>query len=111
MIHRIMSEDDYAKILKGKPVLVGFDRKIKIGKPFLDELKAADITQNDYIDYADDLLIIHGTKDEIIPFEVSAEFADRNVIELIPMENGDHRFTDPKIMDLAIHTIIEFIEG
>ena len=67
--------------------------------------------QHDYIDYADDLLIIHGTKDEIIPFEVSAEFADRNVIELIPMENGDHRFTDPRIMDFAIHTIIEFIEG
>ena len=106
-----MSEDDYAKILKGKPVLVGFDRKIKIGKPFLDELKAADITHNDYLDYADDLLIIHGTKDEIIPFEVSEQFADKNVIEFIPMQNGDHRFTDPRIMDLAIHTIIEFIEG
>ena len=111
MIHRIMSEDDYAKILKGKPVLVGFDRKIKIGKPFLEELEAADITQNDYMDYADDLLIIHGTKDEIIPFEVSEQFADKNVIELIPMQNGDHRFTDPRIMDLAIHTIIEFIES
>ena len=35
MIHRIMSQDDYDKILKGKPVLVGFDRKIKSGMPFL----------------------------------------------------------------------------
>ena len=111
MIRRIMSADDYDKILKGKPVLVGFDRKIKIEKPFLEELKAADVTENDYIDYAEDLLIIHGTKDEIIPFDKSYEFADRNIIEFVPMKNGDHRFTDPKIMDLAIHTIIEFFEG
>ena len=111
MIRRIMSKDEYDKVLKGKPVLVGFDRKIKIMKPFLEELKAADITKYDYIDYADNILIIHGTKDEIIPFEVSAEFADKNVIEFVPMQNGDHRFTDPKIMDLTIHTIIEFLES
>ena len=111
MIHRIMSQDDYDKILKGKPVLVGFDRKIKIGMPFLEELKAADITKYDFIDYADDMVILHGTKDEIIPIEVSAKFADDNVIEFIPMQNGDHRFTDPRIMDLAIHKIIEFFES
>ena len=111
MIHRIMSQDDYDKILKGKPVLVGFDRKIKIGMPFLEELKAADITKYDFIDYADDMVILHGTKDEIIPIEVSAKFADDNGIEFIPMQNGDHRFTDPRIMDLAIHKIIEFFES
>ena len=110
MIHRIIPRDEYDKILKGKPVLAGFDRKIKISKSFLEELKAADITQYDYMDYADDILIIHGTKDEIIPFDKSAEFADQNVIEFVPMTNGDHRFTDPKIMDLTIHTIIEFFE-
>ncbi len=111
MIHRIMSGDDYDKILKGKPVLVGFDRKVKIMKPFLDELAAADIRKYDYIDYADDLMILHGTKDEIIPIEESAAFADQNVIEFVPMQNGDHRFSDPKIMDLAIHTIITFFES
>ena len=110
MIHRIMSQDDYDKIMKGKPVLVGFDRKIKISKPFLDELEAADIRKHDFTDYADDILILHGTRDEVIPFDVSAEFADDNVIELIALQNGDHRFTDPKIMDLAIHNIIEFMD-
>ena len=111
MIHRIMSQDDLDKILKGKPALVGFDRKIKISKPFLDDLAAADIRKYDYTDYADDILILHGNKDEIIPFDVSAEFADENVIEFIPVPNGDHRFTDPKIMDLTIHNIIEFFDS
>lgn len=108
--NRIMTKDDYDKIQKGKPVLVGFDRKIKIGKQFLDDLEQADITKNDYIDYADDILILHGTKDEVISFDDSAEFADRNVIEFVPVQNADHRFTDPKTMDLAIHTIIEFMD-
>lgn len=108
--NRIMTRDNREKIEKGKPVLVGFDRKIKIGKQFLDDLAASDITKNDYIDYAEDILILHGTKDEVIPFEDSAEFADRNIIEFVPVQNADHRFTDPKTMDFAIHTIIEFFD-
>ena len=108
--NRIMSKEDHDKILKGKPVLVGFDRKIKIGKQFLDDLKEADITQYEYLDYADDLIILHGTKDEVISFDDSAKFADDNVIEFVPVQNADHRFTDPKTMDLAIHTIITFMD-
>lgn len=106
---RIMTNGDLEKIEKGKPALVGFDRKVKITKEFLDELAAADITKNEYFDCADDILILHGTKDEIIPFDTVRDFADENVIELIPAENADHRFTDPKIMDHAIHTMIEFL--
>lgn len=108
--NRIMTKDDRDRILKGKPVLVGFDRKIKISKQFLEDLEASDITQNDYMDFADDILILHGTKDEVISFDDSAEFADQNVIEFVPVQNADHRFTDPKTMDYAIHTIIEFYD-
>ena len=89
---------------------MGFDRKIKISKQFLEDLEASDITQNDYMDFADDILILHGTKDEVISFDDSAEFADQNVIEFVPVQNADHRFTDPKTMDYAIHTIIEFYD-
>ena len=108
--NRIMSQDDHDKIMKGKPALVGFDRKVKIGKPFLDELKAADITGYDYMDYADDILILHGRKDEVIPFADSEAFCDQNVIEFVPVPNADHRFSDPKTMDFASHTIIEFFD-
>ena len=111
MLERIIPENEYDKLMKGKTVQVGFDRKIKIDREFLEELKAADVRKIDFTDYAEDLMIVHGTKDEMIPFETSFEFADQNIIEFVPMQNGDHRFTDPKIMDLAIHTIIEFITG
>ena len=107
---RIMKEDDHEKIAKGKPVLVGFDRKVRITQTFLEELKDADITKNEYFDCADDILILHGTKDEVIPFEAARQFAEDNVIEFMPVENADHRFTDPKTMDLAIHAMIEFLD-
>ena len=89
-------------------MLAGFDRKVKIGSQFLEDLKASAISDIDFIDHVDELLILHGTKDEVIPFDDSASFADKNVIEFIPVPNADHRFTDPKTMDLAIHEIIEF---
>ena len=107
--NRVLTGDDRDKIKKGKPVMAGFDRKVKIGSQFLEDLKATDITKYDYMPYADDILILHGTKDEVIPFNDSADFADNNVIEFMPVENADHRFTDPKTMDLAIHSIIEFM--
>ena len=106
--NRVLTGDDRDKIKKGKPVMAGFDRKVKIGSQFLEDLKASAISDIDFIDHADELLILHGTKDEVIPFDDSASFADKNVIEFIPVPNADHRFTDPKTMDLAIHEIIEF---
>lgn len=110
LLGAVATDDDRAKIAAGKPVLVGFDRKVKIGKQFLDQLQQADIRSHDFFDFADDLLIIHGTADDIVPFEDSASFADDNVIELVAVEGADHRFRDPKKMDVAIARIIEFFE-
>lgn len=104
----IMKNGDADRLRKGKEVPVGFDRKVMIGQPFLDELRAADIRAYDYLDYAEDLLILHGTKDEVVPFEDSRKFADDNLIEFIPIENADHRYRDQKTMDEAIKHIQDF---
>ncbi len=104
----VASEEDLQKMDAGKPVLVGFDRKVKVGPAFMDGLCEADVRQHEYFDYADDILILHGTSDEIVPFEDSYAFADDNAIELVPIEGADHRFHDPKKMDAAIAHIIEF---
>ena len=104
----ILTDDDRAKLAKGKPVSAGFDRKVRIEPAFLEELKQNDITKTDYLESAEKLLILHGTKDEIISFEASRRFADDNLIEFVPVPNADHRFSDPNIMDQAINTIIHF---
>lgn len=103
-----LTEDDRVKLTKGKEVLVGHERKIKIGQEFLDDLKANDVSQMEFFDCAEDCLILHGTKDDMVPFADSEEFADANVIEFVPVEKADHRFQDPKTMDFAIQKIVEF---
>lgn len=104
----IATTSDLQQLEAGKPVLAGFDRKVKVGPQFIEGLRKADITQYTYFDYADDILIIHGTVDEVVPFEASAKFADDNVIEFVPIEGADHIFHDPKKMDAAIARIIAF---
>ena len=104
----IMSEDDLAKLRKGREIPVGFDRKILIGLPFLEELKTHDIAAWDYLDYAEDILILHGTADEIVPFDAVYAFAENNLMEFVPVEGADHRFRDPGRMEQAIKQILAF---
>ena len=106
----IMKNDELDRIMKGKDVLVGFDRKIIVTKALLDDLKENDIRQRDYIEYADNILIMHGTKDEVVPIEDSKEFAENNVIDFITVENADHRFQNPNHMNLANKYTMEFFD-
>lgn len=108
MRERIMTEENKAALSKGKDVMIGFDRKVLVDQAFLDNILEADIRDYDYIDYADDILIIHGTRDEIVPAEVSKEFAENNVIEFIGIEDADHRFQDLNKMKLAHSHMIDF---
>lgn len=104
----IMKEGQLDTILKGKNVLVGFDRKIEVNRQFLTDLQESDIRKYSYIDMADDLLIMHGTKDEVVPFADSRQFAEDNVIDFIPVENADHRFMDRSCMELATKETLSF---
>ena len=103
-----ISSEEMARLKKGKPIEVGFDRKIHINQTFLEALQENDLSTRDFIPFAEDILILHGTKDEIVPFADIADFADENIIEFVPVENADHRFTDINCMNKAIATILTF---
>ena len=66
LVERIMTEDQVEDVERGKIVDCGFDRKIKITKDFVDQLASNNILDRDFIDYSDDILIMHGTNDELI---------------------------------------------
>lgn len=106
----IIDEDKQAKLAAGKTVLVGFDREVKVSSALLDGLRAADLRKRSFLDYADDIVVVHGTEDEIVDYESSVTFCDDNVIVLVTVEGADHTFHDPKKMALAIARIIEFFE-
>lgn len=104
----IMTEEERAAVGKGKTVPVGFDRKIDVCPAFLEELRLADIRQSSFLPYADELLILHGTADEVVPFASAKAFAEDNVIDFIPVEGADHRFQDPALMEIATKAVFEF---
>ncbi len=106
--NRILTEKEKHALEKGKDVLVGFNRKIKISRPFMDSLKEADITKRPYGDFSDRILLIHGTKDEIVPPASVQGFARENHIPFIAVEKADHRFTDSRKTEVAINEIIRF---
>lgn len=109
LTERIMKNDDFDKLEAGKDVAVGFDRKVFVNKDFIEEIKKNDVRKMDFLDYADDLLIIHGNADEIIPCEISKQLAEDNVIEFIEVEGADHRFSNPLKMEIVIKSICEFM--
>lgn len=104
----IIRPDEKRVLQKNKPAAVGFDRKIKITLLFLEELRKADITCRDFRPLAENILILHGTKDEVIPFETVKRFADANGIAFVPVKDADHRFIDPHKMDEAIKAVTQF---
>ena len=110
LISTIMNPDEYDRIIKGKDVSVGFDRKITITRDLLDALKNNDIRQRDFLDYADRILILQGTADEIVPFELVREFADDQLIEFIAVEKADHRFQNPVHMSLVNKYALQFYD-
>lgn len=104
----IMSSDERDKVTNGEEVPVGFDRKIMVSPSFLEELRSCDVQTMDFRSVAEDLLILHGTADEIVPFEAGKSFAEGNGIAFRPVEDADHRFQDPAKMEAAIESILEF---
>ena len=105
-----ISEADRSKLAKGKEIQVGFERKMKLDQSFLDDLAAFDVMEQEYFDFADAMRIIHGTKDEMIPFAKSQEFAENNVIEFVPVEGANHPFQNQNHMALAISQIVDFFK-
>ena len=105
---RIMSPEELERVEKGKEVPVGFDRKITLDKAYLDQIQAVDLLSRDFTPYMDDILILQGTRDEIVPMDTVQQFADDQLIEFVPIDNADHRFQDPRAMDEAIKAILDF---
>ncbi len=108
LLENYLTDSDRDKLEKGKEVQIGYERKMKVDGSLFDDLARRDVRKYEYFDWADDMLVIHGTKDQMVPIQDSIDFCESNVIEFVPVEGADHPFRNQKLMDIAIHRIIEF---
>ena len=108
LTNAIVDEKSLEALSKGREALVGFDRKVPVSPAFLEELEANDVRAYDFLDWAEDILILHGTADEIVPMAGAAAFSQDKLIELIPVEGADHRFRHPGTMETAMKETVSF---
>ena len=111
LTRNIIKDEEYERIMKSEDVQVGFDRKVIVTKKLLQDLQSNDICQRDYHKYAQRLLIIHGTADEVAPFEADQEFARNNGIMFVPVKGADHRFQGPGQLEEVHQRVIAFVEA
>ena len=104
----IMTKEQLEQCESGQTVQAGFANKVPVDAEFIRQLQACDITKNDYTEYTGDMLIIHGTADEVVPFSVVRQFAQNNEIPFTAVPGSDHRFTKKEDMDLAVRQAIAF---
>lgn len=104
----IMTEDDLAALAKTKPVMIGFDVKVRVTAQFLQELKDVDLFKRSFRSFADDILILHGTEDEIVPYSSVCAFAEQNGLLLLPSEGADHRYMNPEKFCKAVNDAAAF---
>lgn len=103
-----LTEKERSLLAKGKEIMVGFQRKIRLGNPFMDCLREADVSARDYTSLSYRILMIHGTKDELVPIEPVRMFAEGNRIPFLSVENADHMFVDTEKMDEAVNAVMRF---
>lgn len=108
MTENILETEQVENIKRGKIEFSGFERKIKITNDVLEEIRENDISNRKYIDLAEDILIMHGTNDELISYDFVKKFAEENEIEFVTIEGADHRYKDPAKLRECINLIRDF---
>lgn len=108
--HRILNEEDMHELNKGKNILSGFDRKMKITPKFIEDLKNNPIEDIDFSMISDKTLIMHGNNDETVSYDVVKNFSRRNNIDFITIDGADHMFKNPTKLKEAIDYSREYIE-
>ena len=99
----ILGETEREALSKGRDVLAGFEKKVRISRGFWEELAANDIQERDYSAEKGKLLLLHGTADQIVPPPAVERFAERNSLDYIPFEGADHTFRNPVLMSEAMN--------
>lgn len=104
----IMKNNEPDIVMRGKNVEVGFDRIVIVTSSLLNELNECDICHRDYMNWAEGILILHGTLDEVVPFGADKIFAEDIVIDIIPVLGADHGFQNHAHTSVANKYAMEF---
>lgn len=89
----------------------GFERLLKVNKKLLDELYFYNISKMYDKNICDNISIIHGTNDDVVPYEDSLEFSEIHKCSLTPIIGADHRYKKDGELEQVINASINIIEN
>ncbi len=96
-----------AELKKQGPVECGFQRRMKLGYDFWQDLKNH---TTDYAFFENETLMIYGDKDDVVRVEDMEAFAaQRPNIRVKVVTGADHRFKGKGQLDEAIDAAVEFL--
>lgn len=105
----ILTPSELQTIAAGGSVPAGFDRKVLITGEFLDSLRETGLFNRDLRSFADRIVIVQGTADEVVPCDAVRTFAERNGLRLLLVDGADHRFLDPAKMEIVLNTFMDHL--
>lgn len=85
----LITDEDFTEMMQGKPVIQGFDRKMKIGISFYESLCNHDV-YSQTPPHHENVLIIQGDADSIVNPKDTMDYARRNGISIVLFEGTDH---------------------
>ena len=94
---------------RGGVLQCGFERKINLPFAFYEEMLQYDPIKKDY---QQQMLIIHGDSDDVVPYSDVVLFCQRHPqMKFITIKGADHRFKKPGEVERIIDETMWFIRG
>ncbi len=91
----------------------GFERVIKITDKFINELKENDLVELYKDKKINNMAIIHGDMDDLVPIDDSREFVSKHGGKLYIVKGADHRYKKPgeleKVMEYTKEILDDYI--
>ncbi|MBO6299544.1 MAG: alpha/beta fold hydrolase [Lachnospiraceae bacterium] len=108
VLKKIMSVEDFSKLRNGEQVLMGFERKMQIGKEFYESLLANPVYDTPVEDPLQ-VMILQGYSDDIVDPDDTISYAKRNHICLQIFYGTDHRYKKPGELKKIVRYTEQFL--
>lgn len=104
--------DDAAKdeLMRKDTITVGFERKIELPEPFLHDLRQNDAFHIWDGERLEEVAIIHGTADDVVPVEDSVAFAQAHRCALHLAPGTDHRYKKPGELEQVLQIAADLLD-
>ena len=90
--------------------IYGFERKMEITSELLGDLERFDLLNLYEGEKLENVSIIHGTEDDLVPFENSESFASQHGCQLNPVYGADHRYKKDGELEKVMEITFEILD-